>query len=440
MKKQVFIIGLDEENKARLERLPQAAECDFKAALTYEEIRSGESYPVGDLLRLATERMAACDRVDAVASFYDFPGTVLVPVLAERFGLPGPSLESVLKCENKYWSRLEQQKAIPDNIPLFRVFDPNDEQAYEKIDLLPPFWIKPIKSFRSYLAYQINGAGQFHDVMPYCREKGPEITGPFIELMQAHGMPPEISEMNETFIAESSISGFQCTLEGYSYQGRVAVYGIVDSIREPDSSSFSRYEYPTCLPLEIQHRLIDTARLAVQQIGYDHGPFNVEFFYEQSGDQIWLLEINPRISESHAELFEKVNGISHQAVMLDLALGRKPAPLEFRGDFNVAAKFMLRAFERGTVTGIPDAEALRKLEELQPGTRVKPLIEPGQELEDLERQDMYSFEIANLFIGGRDRHELLEKHHEALKLARFEIGKEPTNIDVRVRPSGVERH
>ncbi len=436
-KKQVFIVGLDPENKQRLESLPRAGECQFHPALTYEEIRRGERFDIDDLIRRATERMEAHDRLDAVASYWDFPGCTLAALLAERFGLPGPSLESVFKCEHKYWSRLEQQKVISENIPRFRALDLWDEEAYQRLDLLPPFWIKPVKSFRSFLAAQVTGPRHFAQVAALCREKSVAMITSFLHLMRTCGMPGEIAEMRETFIAESPLVGFPCTLEGYSSEGRVVVYGIVDSVPEPDSSSFSRFQYPSCLPLEIQHRMIDLVRLCIQQFEYEQGPFNAEFFYDQTSEQVRLLEINPRISESHADLFEKVHGCSHQSLMLDLALGRTPRTLERKGAFNVAAKFMIRSFEQGRVTRIPSPETISQLSERQPGTLVKCMLRPGQHLSELARwQDMYSYEIANVFIGGRDSSDLFDKYEEALAALQFDIEKDPETIRLSTNPFG----
>ena len=430
-KKNVFIVGLDDFNRTKLERLPQAAECEFHAALDISDIRNVDSYDMPALIEKAKANIAAVDGgVHAIASYYDFPGTVLVPILAEHFGVPGPSLEAVLKCENKYWSRLEQHKVIPDAIPQFRAFDPHDDGAYGRLELLPPFWIKPIKSFRSFLAFQINDERQFNEVMPVCREKGGMMNEPFQYLMDAFHMPPEIAGMEESFVAESPIGGWQCTLEGYSHEGRVAVYGVVDSVREQDSSSFARYEYPSALPLEIQHRMMDVVRTAILQIGLDNSPFNAEFFYDQTSDQVWLLEINPRISQAHTDIFEKVHGLSHHSVMLDLALGRRPKPMEKKGEFNVAGHFMFRTFESGRIVRVPSADAIEKLSRRQPGTIVKIPVKPGQHLQDLQGQDMYSFEIANVFIGGRDRMDMLDKYDEALAALQFDIEKDPDPVVV----------
>jgi hypothetical protein len=431
-KRNVFIVGLDRFNLEKLKRLPDARECAFHAALDVSDIRHVNSYDVPALIDKAVAAMEAFDgRIDGVASYWDFPGSLFVPILAERFGLPGPALEPVLKCEHKYWSRLAQQKAVPRHIPAFRVFDPTDEDAYGRLQLMPPFWIKPIKSFRSYLAFQISDAHQFREVMPLCRAGQGRIVEPFRDLLRLFELPAEIVEMPETFLAETPIGGAQCTMEGYVHEGNVVVYGTIDSIRTPGGSSFSRYEYPSSLPLEIQHRMIDIARLAVGAIGLDNSPFNVEFYYEQSADQIWLLEINPRISQAHTDLFEKVAGISHHAVMLDLALGRKPRPLERAGHFNVAGHFMVRTPDAGRVTRVPDADAIARVVERQPGTIVKVAVQPGQHLRELQGQDQYSFEVAQLLIGARDQLELVDKYRDALRMLEFGIERDGPGAVIR---------
>lgn len=428
-KKNVFIVGLDDFNLDKLRRLPRAKECNFHAALHTSEIRQVDAYDLPRLIQTATDRMKNFDGpVDAVATYYDFPGSTLVPILADRFGLPGPSLEAIISCEHKYWSRLEQRKAIPDNIPSFHVFDPFDDDAFEKIDLLPPYWVKPVKSFRSFLAYKINGPGQFADAMATVREHINLMSEPFQWVMKEFGLPSEFATMKETMIAEAPLSGSMCTLEGYAFQGKMVGYGIVDSVREPDRSSFARYEYPSSLPMEIQHRMIDVARQAIAQIGLDNTAFNIEFFYDQTNDHVFLLEINPRLSQDHSDVFEKVHGLSHLRVMLDLALGIKPAPFEKRGKYSIAANVMLRVYEAGKVTRAPSAEAIEAVKAAGLASHVKVHVAEGEELGSMKSQDSYSFELANLFIAGRDQLDILEKYDKALEMLSFEIQRGPERI------------
>lgn len=420
-KKQVFIVGLDDFNLEKLNNLPEAEHYDFHAALHISEMRDVEQFDMDKLLELSFERIDKHGKIDGIASYYDFPGTMLVPIIAEKYGLPGPTLESVAKCENKYWSRLEQNKVIAKHIPQFKAFDPSDEDAFEKISMITPYWIKPIKSFRSFLAYQINGEAQFYTNMEEVRKHIDFLSEPFNHLMKKYNMPEEFTDIPERCIAESSITGHQCTVEGYVSNGNVVVYGIVDSIREGDRSSFSRYEYPSSLPQEIQFRMADVSRRAIQQIGLNNSPFNIEYFYNTTADEVYLLEINPRISQAHTDIFEKIHGISHHSIMLNLALGQKPKTLGNNGEFNKAANFMLRTFEPGTIKKVPTSSEIRILKKFIPSLEVKIRVDENINLKKLQGQDSYSYELANIFIGGRDQKELVERYNQCVEGLTFDI-------------------
>jgi hypothetical protein len=57
----------------------------------------------------------------------------------------------LLKCENKFRTRLEQQNAIHEHIPRFA---PAEIHSMDELDLPAPFWIKPVRPFRAYLAFE----------------------------------------------------------------------------------------------------------------------------------------------------------------------------------------------------------------------------------------------------------------------------------------------
>lgn len=420
-KKQVFVIGLDDFNLKKLQRLPEANECDFLPALEISEIRGVTKLNIQALIDKAIERIDNHGRIDGIVSYYDFPGTTILPIIANKYKLPAPSLESVMKCEHKYWSRLEQNKVIPLSLPKFAAFDPFDEKAYQKIEMIPPFWIKPIKSYRSFLAYRINSEFQFNEYMEEVREHINFMSEPFNEIFQNYNLPREYAEMKETMIAETPITGHQCTIEGYVYDGEVVVYGIVDSVVEEDRSSFTRYEYPSSLPQEIQFRMADLARRAIIQIGLNNSPFNIEFFYNNTVNQNFLLEINPRISQAHTDIFEKIHGISHHSIMLNLALARRPKALEYKGKHRIASNFMLRTYESGRVNQVPTEEEIRSLQDKYPELALKVHVKEGMHLSELYGQDSYSFEVANIYLGARNQEELLEKYHDCIEHLTFGI-------------------
>jgi len=201
----------------------------------------------------------------------------------------------------------------------------------------------------------------------------------------------------------------------------VVVYGIVDSVREGDRSSFSRYEYPSSLPQEIQFRMADLTRRAITQIGLNNSPFNIEFFYNNTVNQNFLLEINPRISQAHTDIFEKVHGHSHHSIMLNLALGRRPRALEYNGSYRIAANFMLRTYEPGTVSHVPTKEEIQKLNEKYPDFYIKLHVKEGLHLSELRGQDSYSYELANIFLGARNQEELIDKYNDCVEHLGFGI-------------------
>lgn len=419
----VFVLGLDDFNARILRELPRAREYAFHSLLGYEEIRGSDEYPAEQLLRTARERLSAFDgRRDAIIAFFDFPVTTILPILAAEFNMNAPSLESVLKCEHKYWSRLEQRDTIPHFIPQFYGFDPFDEQFLSNAPLLFPFWIKPAKSFRSYLAFRVNDATDFVTSIYSIRQEISKMSAPFAEIMARIDVPDAVAALGpHCCLAESPLSGQQCTVEGYALHGTVDVFGVIDSIREADRSSFSRYEYPSRLPRHVQETMKELATRVVQRIGYDNGPFNVEFFYSQTEDRPYLLEINPRMSQSHAFLFQQVDGASHHQVQIDVALGKEPHLTTGAGPYNKAAKFMMRYHENGTMVRVPSAAELAEIEKQLPGTRVELLVSEGTELASLLNQDSYSYEVADVYVAADSEEELLTRYAKVTELLAFEL-------------------
>jgi len=222
-------------------------------------------------------------------------------------------------------------------------------------------------------------------------------------------------------IAEELIStGRQCTLEGYARADQVHVYGVVDSVREgKHRSCFQRYQYPSGLPSRVRRRMIEATQRFVRHIGFEGGPFNVEYYWDQCSDRIRLLEINARISKSHCPLFWMVDGRSHHEVMVDLALGRTPSFPHRQGSYRLAGKFMYRRYRDAVVTRVPARDDVERLRRAFPGALVRPLVRPGTRLAHLSLQDSYSYEVAEVFLGADSQKALLARYREALGILDF---------------------
>ncbi|MDQ1006113.1 hypothetical protein QFZ82_000598 [Streptomyces sp. V4I23] len=409
-KKNIFVIGLDDANLHTLLNVPNAREYRFHPLLTTQELQVGE-VSVPGLLEKAEGILNAFDgSIDAIVGYWDFPVSTLVPILSERYGTRSTSLESVVKCEHKYWSRLEQQKVVEEHPRFGRVdLEARDPRPPEGVRF--PMWLKPALSYSSELAFGVKNEEEFRAAVEEIREGVGRVGRPFQYILDQLDLPPEMEGIGgQVCLAEEALSGIQVAVEGYVHHGEVTVYGALDSINYPDSSSFLRHQYPSTLPEPVVRRLHDVSERVIRRIGMDSATFSIEYFYDPRTDAINLLEINPRHSQSHAELFEFVDGVPNHHCMISLALGKDPSLPKGAGRYKTAAKWYYRWFADGVVHDVPSDEDLRRIEREIPGVRVDMVPEEGQRLSQMPEQDSYSFELAHVFTGGDSEEDLREKY------------------------------
>lgn len=424
--RNIAVIGLDEFNHDMLRSVRGSGNYEFHGTIPYEEIVNPESYPIEEFLHTALRELEEIDgQVDAIIGHWDFPTTSLLPILHDELGLRGPSLESVLMCENKYGTRLAEYEATPDLAPPFALLDPNDDAVLDDPPLPYPFWLKPVVAFSSTMGFRINGRDDLRSALEEIRDGIGKFAEPFDTLMQRARLGSRRALLGGGFcIAEGIIGGRGCTVEGYVLDGQVRSYAIIDSLRGPNAVSFVGYHYPSELPQGVQDRMAEGIERIVRHIGLDNTPFNAEFFWDEESDDIKLLEINPRISKSHSPLFYLVDGASHHEVAIDVALGRHPEFPRGEGHYRQAAKFMPRSYGTARVTRVPGAEDVERLQEAFPDAMFACHVSEGMELADLPNQDSYSFELGELFLGGNSREELTANFREAMDILGFRFSRE----------------
>ena len=410
-KLNVFVAGLDPFNLRLLQSVRHAQDYAFHGLLGRDEITYARDFDMAALLDRARRILRDFDgRVDAIVGYWDFPSILMLPILRREFGLRGPSLESVLRCQHKYWSRIEQAAALPGEVPRFALVDPF-AAAPEDPPLAYPFWLKPVTAHSSLLGFRVGDRAGYARALAATRSGIHRFAEPLEVLMGYADLPEEIAQAGAArCIAEEIIStGRQCTLEGYVFGGETEVYGIVDSIRGPNRSSLERYEYPSALPAPVKARMRESAARVLARIGLDDTPFNMEFFWHAGADSLSLLEINARISKSHSPLFDKVEGVPHKEVMIDVALGRKPDYPAKRGRFRYAAKYMPRLYghpDSEIVTHAPGDAEQRALEARHPGAEIQLHVAQGMRLGEDHHYDEYSHELGAIFLGAQSRRAL----------------------------------
>ncbi|WP_166261299.1 ATP-grasp domain-containing protein [Marinobacter salicampi] len=421
--KHIFVLAMDDLQRKELETVRNAENYEFHNVLDIPTLVEAEEIEFDRLLEQSrSEIKDAGVSVDAIIAHWDFPSSVLAPILGKEFGVPAPSLESVLKCEHKYWSRLEQAKAVPDVVPKFCNFDPFAEDPRAEIDLEFPFWVKPVKSFSSQLGFLIKSEADFDHAIEKTREGIGRIGSAFDEALAHIELPEELRNAGGmTCLAEEIIDGTQIAPEGSVRRGKIDINGVIDVNKDETGTKIDRFEYPSSASEELQQKVIDTSEKIIKHIGFDNGCFNVEFMWDEKKQQLWLIEINTRISQSHSEMFILVDGMSNHATAIEVALGEETRLPKGEGPYNVAAKFTIMHPDDGIVERTPSDKELEELEQMFPGMHLKLDVKPGMRLSEKVNQDAYQYVLGEVYLGADSQEELLKRYDECLDVLQVEI-------------------
>ncbi len=353
--------------------------------------------------------------IDGIIGTHDYPSSMVASILSEKLKIPGPGILPNLICQHKYYSRIYQERVVPDAVPEFFLIDPSDRK-YDGPPYFPVF-IKPVKSFFSIFASRIDDRQQYNDFMGSYRKHKGKFSKPLNILLKKYS---DFKINAEYLIAEKVMTGQQVTLEGYVYNGKIEIMGITDSIMYPGTISFKRFEYPSSIPVKIQERMARIARSFISSIGFDNGVFNIEFFYDQEKDSVKIIEVNPRMASQFADLMEKVEGINTYKIQIDLCLGKDPFPAMNSRKFKYAASFVLRSFEDKRIVKLPGEDEILKVQNIFPEARIEIYGKEGALLSD-ELQDMQSYRYSIINLGGNSRQELDDKLKQCTSLLSFEL-------------------
>jgi len=422
----LLTVGVAAEDFAEIARLPEADRFRFLAVGGEDEAVEPERCRpralIAEARRLARAHPGG---VAGVIGTEDYPPSLLVPAIAAALNLPAPSLAAVLRCEHKGWSRILQRRLVPEATPPFFLVDPGRPG---RLDTLPyPLWVKPVKAYMSMFGRRVAGPADMAAHLADLARVLPPFARPFDELL---ALAPPLSDHADVTgawaVAERVMAGRQCTLEGYVFQGEVTVLGIVDSIRFPNRVSFKHFLYPSALPSAAQGAMAQVARRLMPALGFRHGQFNIEFFWDPARRRAAIIEVNSRFSPQFADLFEKVDGFSTYGVLLDLALGRRPRHGFRQGRHRMAGSFVLRRFTDALVTRVPGPADLGRALAHEPDARVKLRAKAGERLSQWP-QDSYSFRYGLIHVGGDD-----------LPAMRAKVRRIARALDFGFAPAGLE--
>lgn len=293
----------------------------------------------------------------AVISNNEQFGALAAALLAERLGLPGTPPAAILASQHKLVCRQVLEQVAPEaNVPYFLY--PCDYGESPPEDLTYPLFIKPIKAAYSVLASTMRSREQLiaHTSFGFFEQWIiKRLVKPFddIALKRLHlpGIPAPVSA--NRMICEAPIQADQFNLDGWVFRGETSMLGVVDEVMYPGTQAFARFRYPSKLSAAVQARALDVAARFLRAVGFTHGMFNMEFFYDPATDRLTVIEFNPRLGSQLADLYHRVDGRDVFAMNLALAHGEDPAHVPRstpRG--GAAASFVFRSFDARVIAPV----------------------------------------------------------------------------------------
>ncbi|MFN0305597.1 MAG: acetyl-CoA carboxylase biotin carboxylase subunit family protein [Burkholderiales bacterium] len=357
--------------------------------------------------------------IEGVVSTDEHFGTMIAAIIAERLGVPGGDVESILIAQHKYYARVRQREIAPEATPAFSYFPYQIDRA-EDTGLAFPFYVKPVKATYSILARRVDNFAElkrhltFGFLEKHILEK---LIKPFNDLGSDRRLFPIDARH---LVAEALLEGDQVTVEGFFDRGQLTMLGVVDSIMYPGTSAFQRFDYPSHHPIDVQRRMEALTERVMRGFGFNHGFFNVELFYNRVSDRIQLLEVNPRMAYQFADLREKVDGFNPYEALLDLAVGVTPKVVFGAGRYRHAASFVLRKFGRARLRKAPSAAELYDVRRRHHDARLMVYVKKGASLER-ELKWLGSYRYAVLNLGAMDRRGLFDRFHAVSRELAFDF-------------------
>jgi hypothetical protein len=353
-----------------------------------------------------------------VVSHHEQFGALAAALVAESAGLPGTTPEAVIACQHKLHARRVLQQVCPEANVTFSELDACYGGPIPS-GLAYPKYVKPVKAAFSVLARAVRHAHELHQHTRFGRRELwviQRLVEPFERVAQRR--MPSCGSAHRMMLEEPVRGAAQYNLDGYVFNGRLHVLGIVDAVMYPGTQAFMRWDMPSRLGAAAAERAAGVARKFLQAVGFTHGLFNMEFFHDAASDRLAVIEFNPRLASQFGDLYRRVHGIDAHALGLALAMGQDPsstlAPTQPTA--GAAASFVYRTFDlRERVPPMPGPLQRARLAHDFPDAMLFTFPKDGHSLErDFKWLGSHRYGI--LHLGGRDAQDLRRRCEAASAL------------------------
>jgi hypothetical protein len=271
-------------------------------------------------------RQAQKEDWTAASSQHEQFGALAAAMLAEKLGWPGTPVAAVVACQHKLYARQVLQQVCPEaTVPYQRMPAAYGEPVPDGLSY--PTFVKPVKAAFSVLAKVVQSQEELHQFTRFGAYELwviKRLVEPFERISKK--LLPQAGTAHSMILETpaNAANARQYSLDGIAFKCSIKPLGVVEAIMYPGTQAFMRFDYPSKLPHNIQDRALDVATKFLNAIGYNHGLFNMEFFYDAETDKLTVIEFNPRMSSQFADLYLRVEGVDLYAMALELAHGRDP--------------------------------------------------------------------------------------------------------------------
>jgi biotin carboxylase len=356
-----------------------------------------------------------------VVSHHEQFGALAAALVAEQLGLPGTATKAVLAAQHKLVARQVLQTVAPEANLKFAALDVaygGDIPFALPAGLSYPAFVKPVKAAFSVLARQVNNRDELQAHTRFgCRELWVirRLVEPFERVMQAR--LPGSDTAHRMLVEEAlPVDTPQFNLDGWVYQGQAHALGVVDAVMYPGTQAFMRWEHPSRLAADVQTRALHVAQKFLAAIGFTHGCFNMEFFFDPANERLSVIEFNPRLASQFSDLYLRVHGVNAHAMSLALALGQDPLALPRTAPTaGAAASLVYRVFDPLHVPTMPSPAQQAEMTRQFADARLFMYPKRGHSLaRDFKWLGSYRYGIIHL--GGRDASHVRQRCEQASAL------------------------
>ncbi|MDZ7849535.1 MAG: ATP-grasp domain-containing protein [Halodesulfurarchaeum sp.] len=414
--RDLLVLLPTDRDRDKLGDPPEEYELHWFEDENFDYPQPGPEFDMVEYTERASEYVMSED-IDGVLFSHDVANLV-AGVLVDRHDLPGPPLESVFLADHKYYSRKNQP-----NVPWFDYID-METGEWGDLDVQFPAYLKPPYLTLTLLQYRVDNQEEYDEAMEVINRDLSKYTGPFKDFFEAYVDTEKYPlAAKDTMLVEEPLEDWtQHCVEGWiDPDGEIHIWAISDhNYYDGNELAIDNYSTPSTLPSEDQAELIDIAKDAIVQHGYEHSFFNVEVFKLE--DRHVITEVNGRTASVWEPLYQGAFDTSVYEGIIHLAANNPERTAAIAPDWQpdpnydmMGAQFHVVTFGEGPAEQYVDFDYLDSSEV---DTDIEVFVEPGDEIEQTRTS---GFWVARFNLFGEDYEALVDRADEI----RSDILKQP---------------